>query len=322
MRPSRLLAAWCLDWVMGDPPWLPHPVRLIGALIAAGDKHLYVEAASDRGKLVAGAALTAGVVTMVYAGTRSLLAGAERLGPWAGAAAEVVLAASCLASRDLHGEATAVLIPLRLGDLPQARTRLARIVGRDTGTLDRNETSRALIETLAESANDGVLAPLFFLCVGSRSGLGAVPVAMAFKAVSTLDSMIGHRTERYLFFGRTAARLDDLALLLPARFTALAIAALAPRGRGRVALRVFLRDGSAHASPNAGQPEAAMAGALGVRLGGRNTYNGEPIEGPPLGGEFRPPEPRDAERALWLTAGVSLVGLGLGLFLARSTQTE
>ena len=162
-----------------------------------------------------------------------------------------------------------------------------------------------MIETLAESSCDGIVAPLFYLA------LGGVPLAMAFKTASTLDSMIGHTSERYLYFGRAAARLDDLANYIPARLTALALCAAAALTRGPAqsdaAARLWLRDGDRHKSPNAGQPEAAMAGALGVQLGGASTYGGEVVASPVLGGEYPRPGTRHVGQALQLTVVVSLL---------------
>jgi adenosylcobinamide-phosphate synthase len=179
-------------------------------------------------------------------------------------------------------------------------------VGRDTEHLDESEIARAVIETLAESACDGIVAPLFWLA------LGGLPAAMAYKAVNTLDSMIGHPEPPYRYFGRVAARLDDAANFVPARLTALAIAA-----NRWDALRSWWRDGCKHASPNAGQSEAAIAGALGVRLGGTNFYDGQRHDGPLLNPERRPPTVRDARRALSIVAAVSAMAFGAALIVVR-----
>src|SRR5579863_4141554 len=221
---------------------------------------------------------------------------------------QALLAWTALATRSLLEEACAVIRALEADDLDLARQRLARIVGRDTAHLDATEISRAVIETLAESACDGIVAPLFWLAIGG------VPCAMAYKAVNTLDSMIGHRDPPYLYFGRFAARLDDGVNFIPARLTAMGIVTAA-RFHG---LRIWLRDGNKHASPNAGQSEAAMAGALGVRLGGANTYDGVLHHAPVLNAEGRPPSVKDARTALTLVAAVSGIACGLALlFLAR-----
>lgn len=182
-------------------------------------------------------------------------------------------------------------------------------MGRDTAHLDESEISRAVIETLAESACDGIVAPLFWLAAGGVSG------AMAYKAVNTLDSMIGHPEPPYRYFGRVAARLDDAANLIPARLTALGIVAAAKIQslNATQARRIWWRDGNRHASPNAGQSEAAMAGALGVRLGGPSSYDGHSHDAPLLCAEGRPPSARDARVALSIVAIVSGLAFGLAL---------
>jgi adenosylcobinamide-phosphate synthase len=212
-------------------------------------------------------------------------------------------AVTTLATRSLLDEARAVRRLLLNSDLPGARRQVARIVGRDTHALDEPEVTRAVIETLAESASDGVVAPMFYLAIGGA------PAALAYKAVNTLDSMIGHRDERYEYFGKFAARLDDAANYIPARLTALlfVLAAWMTRLDWRSAWRVLLRDGAKHKSPNAGRPEAAMAGALGAQLGGTNYYDSEPHHGPRLGDAKRPLDDRALRAALKLTAYASLL---------------
>jgi adenosylcobinamide-phosphate synthase len=202
---------------------------------------------------------------------------------------------------------------LENGDLKRARLRLARIVGRDTNELGEAEICRALVETLAESLSDGIVAPLFYLAIGG------VSLAMAYKAINTLDSMIGHKDERYLYFGRVAARMDDAANYIPARISALLLclaAELIPQASGARARKIWLRDGAKHDSPNAGQVEAAMAGLLGVRLGGTNKYASEVIESAHLGGEFPLPKRNAAERAWIAVALASLLGFGGALIFA------
>jgi adenosylcobinamide-phosphate synthase len=287
---NAIAAACLLDWIAGDPEWLPHPVRLIGRSAQAAENLLRRPGQSPREEWIAGAVLTVGIVSLSHFGT----AKAVRWG------AGILLAWTCLATRNLVDESLAVLRALEKQDLPHARERLARIVGRDTQALSETEVERALIETLAESACDGIVAPLFYMAAGG------VPLAMAYKAVNTLDSMIGHADERYLYFGKAAARLDDVANYIPSRLTALAIVASAGLNI-RSSLKIWRRDGYKHKSPNAGQPESAMAGALRVRLGGTNTYAGEPLEAPLLGAEFELPNLRQAKRAVRVVIAVSLM---------------
>jgi adenosylcobinamide-phosphate synthase len=298
MTAAKVIAAACLlDWMAGDPEWFPHPVRLLGRSIQLGETWLRRPGQSAREELIAGAALTAGVVGVTYLGTAEAIA-------WAGT--ELLLAWTCLASRNLVDEGLAVIRALEQADLPLARQRLARIVGRDTQVLSDTEIHRALIETLAESACDGIVAPLFYLAIGG------VPLAMTYKAINTLDSMIGHADRRYFYFGKAAARMDDVANYFPSRVTAVAIATVAGR-ESLSALRIWWRDGEKHNSPNAGQPESAMAGALHVRLGGENTYAGERIAAPLLGAEFEQPTLHHAKRALRLVTAVSLLSAAVAI---------
>jgi adenosylcobinamide-phosphate synthase len=310
-RSVLLPAVFLSDQIAGDPEWLPHPVRMMGCAITKGEAILRRPGQSDEAELLAGTALTATVVAAIYFFTLHVIARAYRHSKLLGSITETALGWTCLAARNLQDEASLVLDALDTGDIALARRRLARIVGRDTANLDVHEISRAVIETLAESASDGVVAPLFYM------SLGGVPLAMAYKAVNTLDSMIGHANRRYFYFGKTAARLDDVANFVPARLTALAIVGVSGLSRAKAcdAWKVWLRDGNRHKSPNAGQPESAMSGALGVRLGGGNFYDGEFIPAEPMGKEFRPPQPGDARKAIRMVATVALLGLSAGALL-------
>jgi adenosylcobinamide-phosphate synthase len=294
-----VIAAYILDWIAGDPEWFPHPVRLMGHSIEIAETFLRRAGQGPREELIAGAALTAGLAAVTYLGTAKACA-------WP--PAELLLGWTCLASRSLVDEGVAVIRALDQADLPLARQRLARVVGRDTQALNDAEIHRALIETLAESACDGIVAPLMYMAIGG------VPLAMTYKAINTLDSMIGHADHRYFYFGKTAARLDDVANYLPSRLTALAITLAAGSLSG---LRIWRRDGAKHKSPNAGQPESAMAGALRVRLGGVSTYAGESTATPLLGAEFEPPTLNHAKRALRLVIAVSLLAAFASVALRR-----
>jgi adenosylcobinamide-phosphate synthase len=304
MTRAQAIAAVCLlDWIAGDPEWFPHPVRWMGRYTLRAESLLRRPGQSARSELMAGTALTVGLVGASYLGTAKAIAMAYRVGTVTGMATEILLGWTCVASRNLIDESLAVIRALEQEALARARQRLSRIVGRDTHSLCETEIHRAVIETLAESACDGIVAPLAYMAIGG------VPMAMAYKAVNTLDSMIGHADQRYFYFGKVAARLDDVANYLPARLTALTMAA-AGLGSGTSAtsaLRVWRRDGGKHKSPNAGQPESAMAGALQVRLGGDNTYAGEHIAAPLLGAEFERPMRHHAKQALRLVAAVSLL---------------
>ncbi len=320
MNRSLLLpAAYLADHLAGDPEWFPHPVRLIGLAISNGESALRRPNQSPAFELLSGAALTLTIVRATYALTAAAIRLAHRISHTHGNAAELLLAWTCLAARNLDQEATAVLHALERNDLPLARQRLARIVGRDTAHLDASEISRALIETVAESASDGILAPLFYMAIGG------VPLSMAYKAVNTLDSMIGHADQRYFYFGKAAARLDDAANYLPARLTALAIIAashLTPHADASAARRIWQRDARHHKSPNAGQPEAAISGALRASLGGTNIYAGELIPAQRIGSEFPPPTPIHARRAIRLVSTASLLALALATATIALTQTR
>jgi adenosylcobinamide-phosphate synthase len=219
----------------------------------------------------------------------------------------MALAWTTLATGSLISEASAVVNALESGQLQQTQNLLSRIVGRDTAGLDRTEIARAVIEMVAESLCDGVIAPLFYLA------LGGVPLALAYKAVNTLDSMIGHPEPPY--FGRFAARFDDAANFIPARITAISIVAAAVLcgAHHRDAFRTWLNDGLKHPSPNAGQSEAAMAGALRVQLGGANYYQGKPSYKPLLGETFEPPSALDARRAIELARIASFLAFAAAL---------
>jgi len=295
--------AYALDWLVGDPEWAPHPVRWMGRLIQAGENFLRRFIRTPRAEFVGGLLLCLSVVGAFGVGSWLLLIW---LGRWSQILAFIValyFAVTTLATRSLLDEARAVRRLLLNSNLPAARLQVARIVGRDTHALDESEVTRAVIETLAESASDGVIAPMFYLAIGGA------PAALAYKAVNTLDSMIGHWDGRYEFFGKFAARLDDAANFIPARLTSLLflLAAWALRLDWLGAWRALRRDGAKHKSPNAGCPEAAMAGALGVQLGGTNYYDGEPHYGRHLGDAKRPLDDRALRYALRITACASLL---------------
>jgi adenosylcobinamide-phosphate synthase len=313
MTRAQAIAAVCLlDWIAGDPEWFPHPVRWMGRCTQLAESLLRRPWQSANDELIGGAALTAVLVGASYAGTAKAIAMAYRIGRVTGMATEILLGWTCVASRNLIDESLAVIRALDQENLARARQRLSRIVGRDTHSLCETEIHRAVIETLAESACDGIVAPLVYMAIGG------VPMAMAYKAVNTLDSMIGHADQRYLHFGKVAARLDDVANYLPARVAAVALATAAGMGSGTSAtsaLRIWRRDGGKHKSPNAGQPESAMAGALQVRLGGDNTYAGEHIAAPLLGAEFERPTRHHAKQALRLVAAVSLFTAAVAIML-------
>ncbi len=234
-----LACAYAIDWIAGDPEWFPHPVRAIGRLIAGGERLVRPGRRSPTRDFWLGAVVTALVVGSTTAAALALLYAARRIDQRLAWIVEVLLAWTVLATASLLSEALRVVEALERGDIASARARLARIVGRDTASLDESEIARGVIETLAESTCDGIVAPLCFLVAGG------VPAALAYKAVNTLDSMIGHRDHPYTYFGRVAARLDDVANFIPARLSALAIAA---GGRRRAARTRVVRCASGGAT--------------------------------------------------------------------------
>jgi adenosylcobinamide-phosphate synthase len=280
----QLLVAFLADLAFGDPPSMPHPVRLFGFFIAQGEALIRKIARSNRALLWGGAALVIVLTCTVFAGTWFLLRFLRHVSPTAAVLVALYLAYSTLSVRGLADAGTTVVRHLQQKDLAGARASLAMIVGRDTETLNESEILRAVTETVAENCCDGVVAPLFYL------SLGGVPAALTYKAINTLDSMIGYKNDRYFFFGKVAARLDDVANFVPARLTALlvAVAAYVLRLRAADALRVTWRDAGLQPSPNSGYPEAAFAGALGIRLGGLNFYGEKPSEKAYLGEMRRP----------------------------------
>ena len=318
-RSVLLPAAYLVDQIAGDPEWLPHPVRLIGSAISRGEAALRRPNQTAATELASGALLTAAIVGASYWATLVILRSARRYSGFAGDIVELSLAWTCLAARNLKQEATAVTDALDHDDLVLARKRLSRIVGRDTANLDEREISRAIIETVAESTSDGVIAPLFYLA------MGGVPLAMAYKAVNTLDSMIGHADSNYFYFGKTAARLDDAANYLPSRISALAIIAATQfikQSNTKAAWHTWRRDATNHKSPNAGQPESAIAGALHVSLGGENTYSGEVISAQRIGQEFPNPTRKKAIQSINIASVASLIGVAFGVLLVTFAQSR
>jgi adenosylcobinamide-phosphate synthase len=272
----QILIAILLDLALGDPRWFPHPVRLIGRLIAAleGPARRAIPDARTAGAVTA---LTVILVTAVA--TAALIGIAGQIHPLLGDAIGIVVLYTTIAARDLARHSLEVYRALERFDLAEARRLVSWLVGRDTERLTETEVVRAAVESVAENTVDGIIAPLFF------AALGGPVAAMVYKAVNTLDSMIGYKSERYLDFGQTAAKIDDGANYLPARIAApILTAAAALLGfRASAAWRIANRDGRKHQSPNAGIAEAAFAGALGVRLGGVMERRGRPVDLPEIG---------------------------------------
>jgi adenosylcobinamide-phosphate synthase len=297
-----LIVGALLDLAIGDPRWLPHPVRGMGLLINALERLLRKIPYEKAG----GCVLVGAVLFIVVAIVTFTL-------QWGGGfPVATYWIFSCLAVRSLDRESNKVIEALRVGDIHRARTLVGRLVGRDTRQLSEREVTRAVFETVAENMSDAIVAPLFYLAIFG------VPGMVACKAVNTMDSMIGYKNDRYIHFGWAAARLDDVANYIPARITACLIvfSAALTRLRWRRAIHVVLRDARLQPSPNAGYPEAALAGALGVQLGGLNYYFGHPVEKPFLGDPLEDLEWRrfsQVRQLLYLVTFFSCIGVALWL---------
>ena len=303
--PLQIAVAWLLDLVLGDPQWFPHPVRLIGLVISGLEKFLRWSRLPLR---LAGVVLALVVVAGVHWAVAALTGYCSGLHPLVSKAIGVAALYFCFATRCLASEAKGVERLVRGHDLAGARSALALIVGRDTDGLDEREVCRAVVETVAENTADGAVTPMLYAFVGGPA------LACAYKAASTLDSMVGYKNEKYLRLGWASARLDDLFSFLPARVCALlvSLAALVLGQRWGGALRVALRDGRKHPSPNAGLPESAFAGALGVQLGGASTYAGVRSDKPFLGDRIVPLSADTIAAAVRLLVGCSTLTLVLG----------
>lgn len=285
------------DLLLGDPEWFAlHPVRLIGRLIGRLDRALYRETDSDKRKLCKGAMLVIFVLLLTGLFATALFYVTFLLATWLHPAVGLLwlslVTATTLAAGSLRKESMRVYDALPQG-ISAARHAVSRIVGRDTERLDTTGVIKATVETIAENTVDGVTAPYFYLM------LGGMPLALLYKAANTMDSMLGYRNDRYLYFGRAAARLDDVLNMVPARLTALLMCLAAPFCGldGRNAFCIWRRDRRKHDSPNAAQTESACAGALHVELAGDAYYFGKKKEKPTIGDPDRPVTPEDIRRA-------------------------
>jgi len=305
----QILLGYLIDLIIGDPQSFPHPVRWIGQLIGRLEKLLYPLLKSPLGLRFTGALLTLITVGVVFLVSTGALIGAGMIHPFLRGFLEVVMVWWVLATSSLGSEAEKVRNLLRNRNLPGARRQVAMLVSRDTKTLDASGVARAAVETVAENFSDGVAAPLFFLILGGPAA------AMAYKAVNTLDSMVGYKNDRYLYFGWFSARLDDWVNWIPARLCVLFvwIGAALSHLDWRNAVRITLRDRLNHGSPNSGYPESAFAGALGIQMGGPSSYFGVVSQKPTIGDPLNPIEHITIKQAyglMYLSSLVALITMG------------
>lgn len=321
-------SGFLLDLLLGDPYWLWHPVRLLGSMITCLEKHLRKtgkeqekkeqkeNGQKEKAELRKGVWLVVFVLFGTLAVTWGILLAAYGFHPWAGVVVETVMTWRILAIKCLKVESMKVYRCLKDQALPEARKAVSMIVGRDTEGLDEEGVIKAAVETVAENTSDGVIAPMLYIA------LGGPVLGFFYKAVNTMDSMVGYKNERYLYFGRAAARLDDLVNFLPARISACLMIAASFLGgscfSGKRAIAVYKRDNRNHPSPNSAQTEAVCAGALGIRLAGDASYSGKIVRKPFIGDALRPIECEDIRRVnclLYLTAWIGEVLCLVGMIL-------
>ena len=307
-----VLGGFVLDALFGDPAWLPHPVVYMGKAISKLEKFLRPRLPkTPQGELLGGAIVAFCLPVGTFLLTGLVCWGAARLHPLLGLAVQMFWCGQALAARGLVQESTNVYKELKKPDLPGARKAVSRIVGRDTAELTAEGVTKAAVETVAENASDGVIAPLLYMLIGGA------PLALTYKAINTMDSMLGYKNEKYLYFGRIPAKLDDAANYLPSRLAALlwVAAATFTHNDAKGAWKIWRRDRRNHASPNSAQTESACAGALGVQLAGPAYYFGEYYAKPTIGDALRPIEPEDILRANQMMYVASSFALAWGCAL-------
>jgi adenosylcobinamide-phosphate synthase len=310
MTPIIFFGTYVADMIIGDPRWLPHPVEMIGRLISFLENRIRLKGDGrfiDQRK--GGIVLWFAVTVSSYCVTLAIVEGSFMINAVFGAIISVLVGSFTLATRSLYGQSRDVVDSLRLGNIEEARRNLSIIVGRDTETLDEESIIRAVIETVAENLSDGIIAPMFYMIIGG------VPLAMVYKAVNTLDSMVGYKNERYRDIGWFSAKMDDIFNWVPARLAGIIIVAVSfiLRFNGRDSWKVMRRDGKNHSSPNSGVPEAAMAGALSVQLGGENTYWGEIVTKPTIGDKIKKTDREAVTKAWIIMFASSLLMLVIGV---------
>lgn len=304
-----------LDLLLGDPRWLYHPVRIIGNGISLAEKMLRaLFPKTKKGERIAGGVLVLIITGFSVALPLGILYLGYRWNFWLGLAVETFMCYQLLAARSLRDESKKVYDALKTGDMEKSRQAVSMIVGRDTRSLTEEGVTKAAVETVAENTSDGIIAPLFYMMIGGAVG------GFAYKAINTMDSMVGYKNEKYQYFGTAAALLDDVVNYIPARISGwlMILAAYLLNMNGKNAKKIYLRDRTQHASPNSAHTEAVMAGALEIQLAGDAWYFGELHKKPYIGDPIRKVEPEDilrSHRLMYATSVLAVLGFGILRFL-------
>ena len=317
MTLGAIVAGFILDLIFGDPHWLPHPICLIGNLIGFLEKNLRRLLAPGKTALLLGGALMVVIVlSLSYVVPYAVLMLAEQVSPWLRFALETVMFYQIFATKCLRDESMKVYTALHNNDLEDARVKLSWIVGRDTKELTAEEVTKGAVETVAENTADGIIAPMFYMFIGGA------PLAFLYKGINTMDSMVGYKNDKFLYFGRCAAKLDDVANLIPARITGILmiLASYFLNMNAAGAWKIFWRDRYNHLSPNSAMTESVTAGALNIQLGGDHYYFGKLVHKDTIGDNIRPVEAEDivaVNNLLYMTAVISLLLFSL-VYLVNS----
>lgn len=317
MTLGAIVAGFILDLIFGDPHWLPHPICLIGNLIGFLEKNLRRLLAPGKTALLLGGALMVVIVlSLSFAVPYAVLMLAEQVSPWLRFALETIMFYQIFATKCLRDESMKVYTALHNNDLEDARVKLSWIVGRDTKELTTEEVTKGAVETVAENTADGIIAPMFYMFIGGA------PLAFLYKGINTMDSMVGYKNDKFLYFGRCAAKLDDVANFIPARITGILmiLASYFLNMNAAGAWKIFWRDRYNHLSPNSAMTESVTAGALNIQLGGDHYYFGKLVHKDTIGDNIRPVVAEDivaVNNLLYMTAVISLLLFSL-VYLVNS----
>ena len=317
MTLGAIVAGFILDLIFGDPHWLPHPICLIGNLIGFLEKNLRrLLAPGKTALLLGGALMVVIVISLSFAVPYAVLMLAEQVNPWLRFALETIMFYQIFATNCLRDESMKVYTALHNNDLEDARVKLSWIVGRDTKELTTEEVTKGAVETVAENTADGIIAPMFYMFIGGA------PLAFLYKGINTMDSMVGYKNDKFLYFGRCAAKLDDVANFIPARITGILmiLASYFLNMNAAGAWKIFWRDRYNHLSPNSAMTESVTAGALNIQLGGDHYYFGKLVHKDTIGDNIRPVEAEDivaVNNLLYMTAVISLLLFSL-VYLVNS----